>query len=311
MQREIDHIFGFQRILSILLVFMAGMCLCASGLAAGMYFEKVTPYAQDLPASLECTAAGQRWTWPVDAAEMVCVPAGNFEMGSEYEQDESPVHTVMLDAFWMDRTEVTNAMYAAFLSDQGNRYEGWSTWFLTMDVTDEKIKQKEGNWEVVRGFENHPVTTVSWYGARAYCTWVGKRLPTEAEWEKAAAGPDGWLYPWGEIWQDNLVNARGNSRYSQTAPVGSFPDGASYYGALDMAGNLAEWVADWYDPAYYQYSASQNPPGPENGKLRSIRGGSFIDTERECRASSRDGRTPAMLWSAYYTAGFRCAVDGP
>jgi formylglycine-generating enzyme required for sulfatase activity len=194
----------------------------------------------------------------IDGMVMVSVPAGEFEMGSESgDSDESPVHSVYLDAFWIDQTEVTNAMFAAFLNEQGNQSEGGTTW-LDADIADALIEQSGGQWAPKDGFGDHPVVEVTWYGVRAYCQWAGRRLPTEAEWEKAARGEDSRTYPWGEYFDcqkgnfdDEIIldiyvvpGGEGCDGYEHTAPVGSFPDGASPYGALDMAGNTWEWVAD-------------------------------------------------------------------
>jgi formylglycine-generating enzyme required for sulfatase activity len=199
----------------------------------------------------------------VDGMVMVNVPEGSFLMGSTSDDsyadaDEFPQHKVYLNEFWIDRTEVTNAMFASFLNEEGNQSEGEETW---LDVGGEnvRIEKVSGEWRAVSGYVDHPVVGVTWYGARAYCGWAGRRLPSEAEWEKAARGTDGGMYPWGDDFDSSLANVDdkkvgefytmtcsplGCDGYDRTAPVGSFPGGASPYGALDMAGNVWEWVAD-------------------------------------------------------------------
>jgi len=202
-----------------------------------------------------------------DGMVMVYVPEGEFEMGtsdeqrdrlieeniwdSRYNDNEQPVHTVYLDAFWIDQTEVTNGQYALCVAD-GACQEPHSSASKT------RISYY-GNPE----FKDYPVTYVDWYMAEAYCAWAGRRLPSEAEWEKTARGTDERLYPWGDEIDSTLANYGGYSREnSDTTAVGSYPNGASPYGALDMAGNVWEWVADVYDFTYYSNSPTENPLGP-------------------------------------------------
>ena len=209
----------------------------------------------------------------IDGMEMVYIPAGTFLMGSSSDDpdtypDEFPQHEVYLDAFWIDRTEVTNAMYAAFLNAEGNRSEGGATW-LDADDYGVWIEESSGEWSPMSGYEDHPVVEVTWYGAKAYCEWAGRRLPTEAEWEKAARGEDGRLYPWGDD-SPNCNLANYNLCGEGTDEVGMKPDGARPYGALDMAGNVWEWVADWYDDGYFDSTLTINPTGPSSGKYRFV-----------------------------------------
>ncbi len=235
------------------------------------------------------------------------VPAGEFLMGSTANEagadsDEIPQHTVFLDSFWIDQTEVTNAMFAAFLNAQGNQVEGNAPW---LDAGDEDalLVQIGGIWQPKAGFEAFPVIEVSWYGARAYCQWAGRSLPSEAQWEKAARGSNGQTYPWGpEIACDKAQVANCTGRLHA---VGSKPAGASPYGALDMAGNVWEWVADWYDPAYYASSSAQNPGGPEAGETRVLRGGAWEYDWKHARAANRRHNGPAASLHEY---GFRCAL---
>ena len=220
-----------------------------------------------------------------DGAEMVLVPAGEFWMGSEDGgADEKPRHRVTLDAFYIDKHEVTNARYGRFMGATGRSvptYWNDSTW----------------------NSPQQPVVGVSWDDADAYCKWAGKRLPTEAEWEKAARGTDGRKYPWGEQWDASRANSV-ESKLGKTVPVGAYPAGASPYGALDMAGNAWEWVADWYDRDYYRRSPEQNPRGPETGSGRVLRGGSWLSLPILLRAANRYDFTPG---SRSDLIGFRCA----
>jgi len=255
---------------------------------------------------------------------MVYVPEGEFEMGSDWEdllpfyydckrendgdwceqigQDEKPKHTVYLDAYWIDKTEVTNAMYAEFLNEVGNQYldgDNFNRYLMNVYM----IEENDGVWEAVGGYEDHPVKSVAWQGALDYCHWAGRRLPTEAEWEKAARGTDGRTYPWGEEISCDYVNYKDCVR--DTTPVGSYPEGASPYGALDMGGNVAEWVSDRRDPRYYQHSPLVNPQGPDNENRRVIRGGSWSSYISFINAFSI--RTATRQWGG--VKGFRCAVS--
>jgi serine/threonine-protein kinase len=228
---------------------------------------------------------------------MVYVPAGEFIMGSD-EGDEQPVHTVYLDAFYMDRTEVTNAQYRACVEPRACSQPHNTEWYNDPDRAE------------------HPVVYVDLEQANAYCQWADKRLPTEAEWEKAARGTDGRTYPWGNAFDGSRVNfcdrncelgwkdTGADDGYAWTAPVGSYPAGASPDGALDMAGNVWEWLADWYDSGYYAASPENNPKGPASGDYRVIRGGSWFNNEADVRAALRNWRPPD---DSFNYVGFRCA----
>jgi formylglycine-generating enzyme required for sulfatase activity len=246
------------------------------------------------------------------------VPAGEFEMGStEGDDDERPVHTVALDAFWIDRAEVTNDQFAAFLNVQGNQEEGGVTW-LDLEDKDCLIEQVGGEFRPKNGYADHPVIDVSWHGAAAYCEWAGARLPTEVEWEYAARGEQGYVYPWGDEFDcsrgnfddERQMNAyvvpggEGCDGYERTAPVGSFPVGASWCGALDLAGNTWEWVADWYDEDYYERSPTHNPLGPEEGDSKVLRGGSWLGNPVRVRGAFRFRLLPDFRLDYI---GFRCA----
>ena len=229
-----------------------------------------------------------------DGMTLLFVPNGDFIMGSgNGDSDEKPIHTVDLDAFWIDKTEVTNAMYEECVQDRVCKLPS-STKSYARD-------SYYGNSE----FDNHPVIYVSWEDAKAYCAWTSRRLPTEAEWEKAARGTEGRTYPWGKDAPNfHLLNYDRN--VEDTTEVGKYPNGASPYGALDMAGNVAEWVKDWYDETYYNNSPLSNPKGPIllSGLYRVRRGGSWSDDGNDIHSSARDRYLPNVTVSY---VGFRCA----
>ncbi|TES90844.1 MAG: hypothetical protein E3J88_03520 [Anaerolineales bacterium] len=249
----------------------------------------------------------------VDAMVLVYVPAGEFQMGSNISYDTEPVHPVYLDAFWIDQTEVTNQQYAEFLNDLGNQTEGGSSW-LDAGSKYVRIHQTEGEWTADSEYSDHPVVEVSWYGASAYCDWAGRKLPTEAMWEKAARGADGRTYPWGEGIDCSL--AQYGDCGGGTVPVGSYPDGASPYGALDITGNVQEWVADLYDINYYSNSPFENPQGPSIGyyvvplkpplkHYRVLRDGAYNSVGWGLQAAARGGAPPE---GSYPGVGFRCVL---
>ena len=282
------------------------------------------------PANTPATAlrAGSTRVSPTDGMVQVYVPAGEFRMGSEagYD-DEKPVHTVYLDAYWIDQTEVTNAQFTQFVAATGYKttaeQEGWgwaynATAAEWQQVSGAYWQRPQGPGSSLNGLANHPVVQVSWLDAAAYCTWAGRRLPTEAEWEKAARGTDARAYPWGNQFDGSRLNfcdrncpfdwrdSGVDDGYEFTAPVGSYPTGASPYGALDMAGNVWEWVADWYDSSYYQNSPARNPQGPATGEYRALRGGSWLYFDDFVRAANRYYYPPADRSSDF---GFRCAQE--
>jgi formylglycine-generating enzyme required for sulfatase activity len=241
----------------------------------------------------------------IDGSKLVYVPAGEFEMGGSTFTEEKPIHRVSLDAFWIYQTEVTNASYLAFLNDVGNQSEGGTNWMNPAGSGIKFVYPVDGVWQVDEEYEDHPVVVVSWYGARAYCEWAGGRLPTEAEWEKAARGTDGRYYPWGNGVDCNYANV--GFCVLRTVPVGSYPIGMSPYGALDMCGNVWEWTADWYDEFYYYNSPIDNPTGPEEGEYRVLRGGSWLySSGAYLRSVTRYSASPQ---GSTPTIGFRCVID--
>ena len=221
---------------------------------------------------------------------MALVPAGEFTMGSATgDADEQPVHKVYVDAFFMDMHLLSVAQYARFL--ENTHHDAPSEWSLM---------NRSQN-------QNRPVANVNWVDAEAYCKWAGKRLPTEAEWEKAARGTDGRTYPWGNEPPTGLHANSGKEVWNNHAvvtPVGFFEEGKSPYGIYDMAGNVWEWVGDWYDKDYYKASPSQNPTGPPMGLYKVIRGGSWGSSRNSLRSSNRE--THLTSFQGFGT-GFRCA----
>jgi eukaryotic-like serine/threonine-protein kinase len=225
---------------------------------------------------------------PHDGALYVFVPAGSFTMGSATGQaNEKPVHAVYVDDFWIMQSEVTNTQYAR--------------------CVEAAVCQPPHNqrWDDPR-FSAYPVTDVDWDQAVAYATWVGGRLPTEAEWEKAARGADERTYPWGNAAPTPLL-LNYNLSEGDITPTGHYPAGASFYGVLDMAGNVEEWVADWYTADYYTTAPAQNPPGPPTGDTRVLRGGSFTSIARDVRATARGYTLPN---ADAPTTGFRVVTTG-
>ncbi len=232
-----------------------------------------------------------------DPVAMVVVPAGPFVFGSAENQgrpDERPQRTVHLDAFAIDQVEVTNDRYLVFLRATGRK--------APLNVYGDAPLLKEP------GIGNLPVVQVTWHDAADYCHWVGKRLPTEAEWEKAARGPDGREYPWGNQ-APGPQHANFDRDWDGKAtlrPVGTTPGGRSAYGVDDMSGNAREWIQDWYAPDAYSRTAVKNPQGPESGLLKVIRGGSWHSPLADIRAAAR-GKGGFALKT--HGTGFRCARD--
>jgi formylglycine-generating enzyme required for sulfatase activity/tRNA A-37 threonylcarbamoyl transferase component Bud32 len=253
--------------------------------------------------------------WETDNAEMVFVPAGEFAMGSdELGDDEQPIHRVYLDDFWIDRYEVTNERFARFVAEADYQTDAEKANWGWVRVGSEWEAVSGADWRHPRGPSSgiedkmdHPVVLVSWNDADTYCRWSGKRLPTEAQWEKAARGPtldSGYIYAWGEEFDPSKANTK-ESNLNDTIPVGSFsPQGDSPYGASDMTGNVWEWVTDWYDSSYYTQAPPSNPPGPAAGTYKVLRGGSWLFDELYARTAFRYSLRPDYT---YDFTGFRCS----
>jgi formylglycine-generating enzyme required for sulfatase activity len=288
------------------------------------------PAVADAGASLPATAAlrpgsgqvlGDAWTRPTDGMVMVYVPGGSFEMGSTqaqieaaialcrqhyspcndwYYEREAPVHTVSLAGFWIDQFEVTNAQYRRCVED---------------GVCSEPLTCKKGEPTYADPEKtDHPVVCVSWDDAQAYCEWAGARLPTEAEWEYAFRGEQGRIYPWGDSFDGSRLNYcdanctqshaddEYDDGYSNTAPVGDFPQDVSWSGAVGMSGNVSEWVADWFGA--YSPEAVSNPIGPESGNEKMLKGCGWFSPPAYCRGAARPSVDPD---ARYDYLGFRCA----
>jgi formylglycine-generating enzyme required for sulfatase activity len=269
--------------------------LCAVGLLVACNgggatpTEVVTPEPTEVPTEAPTEAppdVGQTRTDEFGVTQ-VYVPAGCFMMGADpavddlADPDEQPIHETCLTAgYWIDQTEVTNASFQAFVDAGGYETEeywsvkGWE-WVgrqvvLPMPCDDDTPEA--------------PRACVTWYEAEAYSAWRGGHLSTEAEWEYAARGPENNVYPWGNTFDESLTNLFGSTG---STPVGSYPDGASWIGALDMAGNLMEWVQDWHSVSYYASAPKDNPPGPAEGTFKVERGGWWGAAPETARASYR------------------------
>ena len=244
------------------------------------------------------------WIRPKDRMPTMFIPAGKAVLGRDDAPDASPMHIVALDSFLIDKHPVTNRMYSQFLNEVGNQEEGGSKWY---DDTSKNARLKWSGtcWLVMRNYSEHPVVSVSWYGAAAYCRWIGGRLPSEAEWEKAARGLDDRIYPWGND-PPSYEHANYKGFGVNTSPVGKFPKGASGFGVLDRAGNVWEWVGDWYGRDYYAHSLLINPRGPENGEKKVMRGGSWYNLDRHLKVSYRSYSDPGTQTT---NLGFRCVTD--
>jgi len=267
-----------------------------------------------------------------DLENMVLIPAGEFLMGSKEGEgafDEHPQHTVYLDPYYIDKYEVTNAQFREFVEATGyvtdaerkGRGEVWNprdplkrVFFGGVNWQHPNAWRKSPvehpaiweNYDIVTRM-NYPVVQISWNDAEAYCRWVGKRLSTEAEWEKAARGSKGQVWPWGDEFdlQKDNVTAYTNMGTEEPMPFGQFSTDVSPYGVYDMAGNVREWIADWYASDYYAHSPAKNPMGAETGQFRVLRGGSWANSDSSnLRCSSRAYKPPD--YSSNFV-GFRCA----
>jgi len=252
-----------------------------------------------------------------DGMTLLYVPAGEFTMGSGDASSNEKQHTVYLDAFWIDQTEVTNAMFQKFVKATNYQTDaekqGSGNVFDTTAITFTSWSDTQGaDWQLPRGpnpnsnlngLADHPVVQVSWNDATAYCKWAGGDLPTEAQWEKAARGDDGRTYPWGDQAPD-ASRLNFNQNVGDTTAVGKYPTGASFYGALDMAGNVCEWVRDWYNEKYYASAPAPNPDNTTKSVYRVVRGGGWVNEAAFVRASDRSADGPG---DRNDVIGFRCA----
>lgn len=304
-------------------------CLILLLLCAAARADALRPSAR--PSDQARSGLGDVTLRARDGMAMLYVPAGTFAMGSDFEmaayarrlcmdhsgeasvaiavcqpsafQNERPVHAVTLTAFWLDSTEVTNGQYRLCVEAGACAPPLQTDSFTRPAYYDDPA------------YDAYPVIWVDWHRACAYCAWAGARLPSEAEWEYAARGPDSTLFPWGNTFDptrlnycaaecDGVSDPNNADGYPDTAPVGSFPAGASWMGAQDMAGNVREWVADWY--GLYHSEGQRDPVGPLSGSGRIPRGGSWYDKPDDVRSANRGENTPDY---ARHKVGFRCALD--
>jgi formylglycine-generating enzyme required for sulfatase activity len=285
--------------------------IAVAALLGGIAGYALAKFAESPP--LSATKLGDTRLRSADGMMMVYVPAGTFDMGSsDYEIDreiqlcsldghcerssfesEQPVHTVHLDAFWVDRNEVTNAQYQLCVAAR------------ECSAPTETGSNTRDSYFGNEQYDDYPVIYVSWDQAANYCKWIGGRLPTEAEWEYAARGPQRVIFPWGNGRPDNtLSNYNGN--VGDTTEVGTYQAGASWCGALDMAGNVWEWVSDWFSYDYYMRSPPRNPRGSVSGEVHGLRGGAWTSNQHRVRTAQRDYYTDE--WSPLHLVGFRCVV---
>jgi len=236
--------------------------------------------------------------------KMALIPEGSFKMGSNVgPEDEKPEHTVFLKSFYLDFLPVSNIDFAKFLNSQGLKNQQAET-FYDQEDNDAKIHRQNAIWQADLASATHPVNEVSWVGARDYCAWLNKRLPTEAEWEKAARGTDGRKYPWGNTMPNSKLALFG-APFNSSAPVDAYPEGASPYGILDMAGNQWEWVSSAYQA--YPYRAEDGRENQNTGPIRSTRGGGHDSDALEITTTQRGRYLSRNPKAGHHNIGFRCA----
>ena len=271
-----------------------------------IFKNKSKPFAAELKFAKNNSRGYEEYINEKDNSIMVLIPAGSFMMGEDGEEvEEEPKHEVYLEEYYIAKYEVTNAQYKKFCDETKRKYP-----------KDPDFKGMENYFE---NYPDYPVVMVTWDDALSYCEWAGMRLPTEAEWEKAARGNDGRTYPWGE---ENPSDGRfcnhsfnesdyhydeeyvfyAEDGYEYTSPVGLFEWGASPYGCYDMAGNVWEWCSDWFNWDAYRKTQKENPTGPSKGELKVIRGGSFYFSFTSIRSAFRVGADPKF---GFLHTGFR------
>ncbi len=313
----------------------AGLAAQASAATASQAALATAATATNPPPTV--TAATPPPTRVVSAKDSmveVPVPAGPFLLGSSKadqwaHDDEKPQVRVTLDSFWIDRAEVSVAQFQSFVAATAYKTDAERGCCLSIYrslggtvFSPDPVFVNNANWLLPQGggvpgaVSNQPVVQVSWNDAMAYCKWAGRRLPTEAEWEKAARGPDGFIYPWGNDFDSRRLNycdkncaaswhnSNADDTFARTGTIGVFATGASPYGVLDMAGNVREWVNDFYDFRGYGSVPTANPPGLDGGLTRVLRGGSWLDPADRVRAAARDHNVPDGRDNV---TGFRCA----
>ena len=272
------------------------------------------PQATATPIPEPTLGPGSTVVSPVDGMLLIYVPGGDFWMGSSGDPEaaaDEDYHQVYVSPFLIDQTEVTNVMFASFISSTGYRTDAERRGSARVYSGGSWVEVAGANWQhpfgpssSLSGRDNHPVIQVSWNDASAYCQWAGRRLPTEAQWEFAARGTDGRIYPWGNT-SPNASLANYDLMNGGPMPVGSY-DALSFFGAYDMSGNVWEWVSDWYDASYYTaYSYPHDPQGPSSGTGRVLRGGSWTTTFNYVRVAARSQTTQD---NAKDNIGFRCAA---
>lgn len=243
-----------------------------------------------------------------DSSVVIAIPAGRFSMGSEDYSNEMPVHKVALREYCIDKYLISNEQFKKFAGETGYKTDAEKEGYGRVRIGSRWKRVSGANWQrpdgitPINGNEQHPVVQVSHNDAVSYCKWAGKRLPTEAEWEKAARGTDESKFPWGNSEPDDTM-ANYDNLIGDTTPVDNYSKGQSPYGLYDMAGNVYQWVADWYGKDYYKESPADNPQGPEKGSERVVRGGSFLESSESIRSTGRDRYEPNYR---SFLFGFRC-----
>ncbi len=299
-------------------------CIIIAGAAAGFFLtkkeapsQKTETAAQTQPVEVEIAEPGTQNTkgfyeikHPSDQSVMIHIPAGKFAMGSDNYSAEKPVQDVTLSDYYIDKYPVSNAQFQKFVEATGYTSDSETEGTGLVRIGRRWKKVEGAHWQSpdgvagIDGKEDHPVSQVSYNDARSYCQWANKDLPTEAMWEKAARGPDGNEYPWGN--EEPMEDTANHDNYvGSTTPVTAYEKGQSFYGIHDAAGNVYQWCRDWYGTGP---RSEKDPAGPEDGKEKVIKGGSFIEGMESLRSANRDRYEPNY---SSFLFGFRCASDFP